>query len=67
MENNFRARLMRLSWDIQRKEKLKRKRALKTAWLLYRLEDITVYYLLKKHSHNNTPDVAQKAKSLSLF
>ncbi len=67
MKQGFRSRLMYMSWEIQRKENLKRKRALKTAWLLYRLEDITVYYLLKKHSHTNTVSIESKAKTLTLF
>lgn len=45
--------LMRLSWEIQRKKKCIRSKALQSAWAITQNEDITVYYLIKKHSHTS--------------
>ncbi len=45
--------LMRLSWEIQRKKRCIRSKALQSAWAITQNEDITVYYLIKKHSHTN--------------
>jgi len=47
------SRLMYLSWEIQRKRKNYRSRALLAAWAIYQDEDITVYHLVKKHSHEH--------------
>ncbi len=42
---------MRLSWEIQRGKKSSRSKSLLVAWTILLNEDITVYYLIKKHSH----------------
>ena len=44
---------MYLSWEIQRRKRCGRSKALLSAWAILSNEDITVYYLVKKHSHNN--------------
>lgn len=58
--------LMILSWEIQRKKKSTRAKALQAAWAITLNEDITIYYLVKRHSHNKYPNKIQ-AKSLALF
>jgi hypothetical protein len=60
------SRLMYLSWEIQRKRKNNRSRALLAAWAIYQNEDITVYHLAKKHSHEKNINRVQ-AESLTLF
>ena len=45
--------LMVLSWEIERKKKLSRSKALRAAWAITTHEDITIYYLVKRHSHTN--------------
>jgi len=47
------SRLMFLSWEIQRKKKYNRAKSLMSAWAIVLNEDITIYYLVKKHSHVN--------------
>lgn len=47
------SKLMYLSWEIQRKKRCLRAKALQAAWAITQNEDITVYYLIKKHSHTN--------------
>jgi hypothetical protein len=59
-------RVMYLSWEIQRKRKLTRSKSLKDAWSITQNEAITIYYLVKKHSHNNYPNKVVPS-SLSLF
>ena len=58
--------LMVLSWEIQRKKKSSRSKALQAAWSITLNEDITVYYLVKRHSHSNNPNKVQ-ANELALF
>lgn len=58
--------LMQLSWEIQRKKKRSRAKALQAAWAICLNEDITVYYLVKRHSHQHYPNKVQ-AKELVLF
>lgn len=45
------SRLMRLSWEIQRSRKSSRSRSLLAAWAIFLNEDITVFHLVQKHSH----------------
>lgn len=47
---------MYLSWEIQRKKKCTRSKSLFAAWAIYLNEDITVYHLVKKHSHERHPN-----------
>ena len=52
-------RLMYLSWELQRKRKNTSSRALTAAWAIFQNEDITVYHLVKKHSHEKYISKAQ--------
>jgi predicted amidophosphoribosyltransferase len=58
--------LMYLSWEIQRKRRYNRSRALMAAWAIWLNEDITVFHLVRKHSHERYSNKVQ-AESLSLF
>jgi hypothetical protein len=58
--------LMVLSWEIQRKKKSSRSKALQAAWAITLNEDITVYYLVKPHSNKNIPPKKQSS-NLALF
>ena len=58
--------LMQLSWEIQRKKKHSRSKSLQAAWTITQNEDITVYYLVKRHSHQKYPNKVQAA-NLALF
>lgn len=58
--------LMVLSWEIQRKKKSTRSKALQAAWAITLNEDITVYYLVKRHSNRNVPTKTQ-THDLTLF
>ena len=60
------SKLMVLSWEIQRKKKSSRSKALQAAWAITQNEDITIYYLVKRHSHEHYPNKVQ-ASNLSLF
>ncbi len=46
------SRLMRLSWDIQKRKRYTRSKALICAWLILGTEDITVQYLTRKLNHH---------------
>lgn len=58
--------LMVLSWEIRRKKKHTRSKALQAAWAISLNEDITVYHLVKRHSNRNVPNKVQ-ADELALF
>ena len=58
--------LMVLSWEIQRKKKSTRSKALRAAWAITLNEDITIYYLVKRHSNRNVRNMINAA-DLSLF
>jgi hypothetical protein len=60
------SRLMYLSWEIQRKKKFTRSRSMSAAWAIYLTEDITVYHLVKKHSHHRYENKTA-SESLTLF
>jgi len=67
MKHNTRlSYLMRLSWEIQRKKKCLRHKALTAAWAIVLNEDITIYYLVKRHSHEKYQNKVE-AKNLALF
>ena len=57
---------MYLSWEIQRKKKCIRSKALQSAWAITQNEDITVYYLIKKHSHTSYENKRQ-IEQIGLF
>ena len=67
MQHHSRLRnIMVISWEIQRKKKCIRSKALQSAWAITQNEDITIYYLVKKHSHEKYPNKV-KPQELSLF
>ncbi len=66
MQQKHLSRLMSLSWEIQRKKKRTRSKALQDAWAICLNEDITIYYLVKRHSHQHYPNKVQP-KELALF
>ena len=66
MQRQHFSRLMYLSWEIQRKRKNDRSRAMTAAWAIFQNEDITVYHLVKKHSHEKYVNKVQ-AEGLTLF
>jgi hypothetical protein len=57
---------MRMSWEIQRRRKSSRSRSLGAAWAIFLNEDITVYHLVKKHSHDHYTNKTQW-QHLTLF
>ena len=61
-----RSRLMRLSWQIQKRRQSSRSKSLFAAWAIYLNEDITVYHLVKKHSHERYANKVEAA-NLTLF
>jgi hypothetical protein len=57
---------MSLSWEIEKKKKQSRSKSLMQAWAILQNEDITVYHLVKKHSHERYPNKVQ-VNTLTLF
>ncbi len=47
---------MRLSWSIQKNRNLTRSKALTSAWAITNHADVTVQFLVKKHSHDRYPN-----------
>jgi len=66
MQTQQRSRLMQLSWQIQRRRKTGRSKSLAAAWAIFLNEDITVYHLTRKHSHQHYPNRVQQ-NELTLF
>lgn len=66
MQTKKLSQLMYLSWEIQRKKKRSRAKALSAAWAILSNEDITVYHLVKKHSHERYTNRVQP-QDLTLF
>ncbi|MFT3948197.1 MAG: hypothetical protein QM763_14600 [Agriterribacter sp.] len=66
MQTKQRSRLMRLSWEIQKKRSCNRSKSLFAAWAIYLNEDIAVFYLVQKHSHEHYPNKV-KNNRLTLF
>jgi len=60
------SRLMRISWDIQRRKNKTRSKALQVAWAIFSNEDITVYYLVTKLNHHK-PVKEKYVNHYSLF
>ena len=60
------SKLMYLSWEMQKKKKCTRSISLQSAWAMAQNEDITVYYLVKKHSHANYANKVENT-NLTLF
>jgi hypothetical protein len=53
MKNKFLSRLMSMSWEIQKSKKISRVKALSAAWIIAQNANITVFYLVEKHSNKN--------------
>lgn len=66
MQTQKLSRLMYLSWEIQRKKKYSRSKSLFAAWAIFLTEDITVYHLVRKHSHERYTNKVQ-TQDLTLF
>ncbi|HMR83670.1 MAG TPA: hypothetical protein PKE30_11080 [Niabella sp.] len=66
MNIQHKAKLMRLSWQIQKRKKYSRSKALISAWAIYLNEDITVFHLVQKHSHQHYRNNAEPF-NLKLF
>lgn len=67
MVSNKLSKLMKLSWQIQkRKRNLNRSKALQAAWAIVSNEDITVQYLALKLNHNK-PVKWQVLNQMALF
>lgn len=58
--------LMRMSRQIQKRKNTTRSKSLQSAWAITSNEDITVYYLVKKHSNNNAKH-KMDSNNLTLF
>lgn len=59
-------RLMRLSWEIQRKHNISRAKALVAAWAIMQNDETTIHYLVQKH-RTNRANPAKQAQGLALF
>ena len=66
MQHYQRSKIMSLSWQIQRRRNSNRSKSLTAAWAIFLNDDITVYYLVRKHSHKNYPNKVQP-QTLTLF
>lgn len=66
MERTHFSRLMSLSWEVQKKRGCSRSKSLAAAWAIYQNEDITVFHLVRKHSHEHYRNKAQP-ETLTLF
>lgn len=66
MQQAQRSKLMRLSWQIQKRRKSTRSKSLFAAWAIVLNEDVTVWHLAEKHSKGSQvkPNTVQR---LSLF
>ena len=53
MNTQHKTKLMKISWQIQRRRKSTRSKSLLSAWAIYLNEDITVFHLVRKHSHQH--------------
>lgn len=60
------SKLMYLSWEIERKKHCTRSKALQSAWAITQNEDINIYYLFKRHSHEKYRNKVQP-QELTLF
>lgn len=60
------ARLMKLSWAIQRNRRNSRSKALQSAWAIVANEDLTVSYLTRRLNHHR-PVSAKAANQYGLF
>ncbi len=54
MKSTTLSRLMRMSWEIQRRRHTDRSNALLSAWVIFKNDDVAVGYLRAKHSTRNS-------------
>lgn len=67
MKNTFLSRLMKMSWEIQKTKKKSRAKALNAAWIIAQNANITVFYLVEKHSNKHNKITAKvKPENLTL-
>ncbi|HVM86685.1 MAG TPA: hypothetical protein VMT76_00760 [Puia sp.] len=66
MERIHFSRLMSLSWEVQKKRGCSRSKSLLAAWAIFQNEDITVFHLVRKHSHEHYKNKTE-IKNLTLF
>jgi hypothetical protein len=66
MQQQQRSRLMRISWQIQKRRNSTRSKSLISAWAIFLNEDITVHHLVRKHSHERYANKTD-TYNLSLF
>jgi hypothetical protein len=66
MQQQHLSRLMRMSWEIQKRKKSTRSKSLCAAWSIFLNEDISVFYLTKKHSHDRYENKV-RPEHLTLF
>jgi hypothetical protein len=66
MQHYQRSKIMSLSWQIQRRRKSNRSKSLIAAWAIFLNDDITVYYLVRKHSHEHYRNKVEPER-LTLF
>ncbi|MGN7820651.1 hypothetical protein HGH92_23530 [Chitinophaga varians] len=65
MKTTTLSRLMRMSWEIQRRRCTNRSTALLSAWVIFKNDDVAVGYLRAKHSTRNSKPAP--AANYSLF
>ena len=61
------SRLMKLSWDIQRRKRSTRSKALELAWVIVNNADMTVFYLVQKLNRHKEQDWKLKEKARNQF
>lgn len=66
MQTQQLSKLMRISWQIQKRRNCSRSKSLISAWAILLNEDITVFHLVKKHSHDRYSNKVEPT-TLSLF
>jgi len=57
---------MSMSWEIQKRRKTNRSKSLFAAWAIFLNEDVTVFHLVRKHSHEKYANKVQ-SETLTLF
>jgi type II secretory pathway component PulK len=65
MQQTQLSKLMHLSWEVQKRRKSSRSKSLLAAWAIFLNEDITVYWLVQKHSTTRRDKVP--TANLTLF
>jgi hypothetical protein len=60
------SRLMRMSWEIQRRKKHTESKALQGAWAICQNEDVTIFHLVQRPNQSQRQNIP-RAQTLSLF